>query len=51
MFGKKENDTGIVSDDEDSVASEAGVDDETAMSKYRNTRCPWMAFTIISHCS
>jgi hypothetical protein len=38
MFGKKEEDNGIVSDDdEDSAASEAGVDDEGAMSKYRNT--------------
>lgn len=33
MFGKKEEDIGIVSDDdEDSAASEAGVDDEGAMS-------------------
>lgn len=32
VFGKKEDDIGIVSDDdEDSVASEAGVDDEGAM--------------------
>ena len=37
MFGKKENDLGIDSDDEDetSVASEAGVDDSGAMSKSR----------------
>jgi translation initiation factor 5 len=33
MFGKKEEDLGIVSDDDD-VASEAGVDDEGAMSKF-----------------
>lgn len=41
MFGKNEdNDVGIVSDDDEdtSVASEAGVDDSGAMSKYR-TAC------------
>jgi hypothetical protein len=39
MFGKKgENDLGIDSDDEDnsSVATEAGVDDSGAMSKFHN---------------
>lgn len=35
MFGKKNGDIGIVSDDDNtSVASEVGVDDEGAMSKY-----------------
>jgi translation initiation factor 5 len=35
MFGKKEDEFGVVSDDDStSVASEAGVDDEGAMSKY-----------------
>jgi hypothetical protein len=37
VFGKKEDDLGIVSDDDDdkeSVASEAGVDDEGAMGKW-----------------
>lgn len=34
MFGKKEDDAAVISDgDSDSVASEAGVDDEGAMSK------------------
>lgn len=35
MFGKKEDNLGVDSDGEDgtSVASEAGVDDEGAMSK------------------
>lgn len=36
LFGKKEDDVGIVSDDddEDSAATEVGVDDEGAMSEY-----------------
>jgi hypothetical protein len=41
MFGKKDNnDLGLDSDDDDdaSVASEAGVDDSGAMSKYRGVR-------------
>ncbi len=36
MFGKKEEDIGVVSDDDDddSADTEVGVDDEGAMSKY-----------------